>query len=91
MKVRFFATYRDITHAAEMEVPAPESVRGLLLLLGDRYGPALRDKILSPDHGALGRDAIVLVNGRHISHLQGIDTPLDESCTVAIFPLVAGG
>ncbi len=91
MKVRFFATYRDITHVSELEVPAPKSVRGLLLLLSERYGPDLRDKILSPDRSALGRDAIVLVNGRHIFHLDGLDTPLDESSTVAIFPLIAGG
>ena len=91
MKVRFFATYRDITHINELEMPAPESVRGLLLQLSDRYGSALRSKILSPDQTALGRDAIVLVDGRHISHLDGIDTPLDDSNTVAIFPLVAGG
>lgn len=91
MRVRFFATYRDITHVSELEVPAPESVRGLLLLLAERYGPGLGDKILSPDRSALGRDAIVLVNGRHIAHLNGIDTPLDESSTVAVFPLVAGG
>jgi len=91
MKVRFFATYRDITHVSELEMPAQESVRGLLLLLSERYGPELRNKILSPDRSALGRDAIVLVDGRHICHLNGIDTPLTESSTVAIFPLVAGG
>ena len=91
MKVRFFATYRDITHVNELEMPAPESVRGLLLQLSARFGPALGDQILSPDKNSLGRDAIVLVDGRHICHLNGIDTPLDESNTVAVFPLIAGG
>jgi len=91
MKVRFFATYRDITHVNELEVPAQESVRGLLLWLSARFGPALGEKILSPDKNALGRDAIVLVDGRHITHMNGLDTPLDESNTVAIFPLIAGG
>lgn len=91
MKVRFFATYRDITHVRELEVPAPESVRGLLLLLGERFGPELESKILSPDKTALGQDANVLVDGRHITHLDGIDTPLSDSNTVAVFPLIAGG
>lgn len=91
MKVRFFATYRDITHASELEMPAPESVRGLLLLLAERYGPDFRNQVLSLDQTALGRNAIVLVDGRHIAHLSGIDTPLTDSDTVAIFPLIAGG
>lgn len=91
MKVRFFATYRDITHVAELEMPAPESVRGLLLALCRRFGPALQKEILSADLSALGQNAIVLVDGRHITHLNGIDTPLSEANTVAIFPLMAGG
>lgn len=90
MEIRFFATYRDITRDKTIEAPAPETVSGLLAYLSRRYGPAMEKKLLNPD-GSLGQDAIVLVNGRHIEHLQGIDTPLTEQDVVSIFPLVAGG
>ncbi|HCA40738.1 MAG TPA: hypothetical protein DEP01_04035 [Aminobacterium sp.] len=34
---------------------------------------------------------IIMVNGKHIVHLQGLDTPLNDSDTVNIFPPVGGG
>ncbi|MDI9568418.1 MAG: MoaD/ThiS family protein [Bacillota bacterium] len=34
---------------------------------------------------------IILVNGRNIVHLAGIDTVLGEEDEVSIFPVVAGG
>ncbi|HWQ30252.1 MAG TPA: MoaD/ThiS family protein [Negativicutes bacterium] len=33
----------------------------------------------------------MLVNGRHIEHLQGLDTSLAENDEISIFPKVAGG
>ncbi len=90
MQVRFFATYRDITLTKSIEVPAPETVRGLLDLLSEKYGKAMHDKLYLPD-GSLSWDAIVLVNGRHVVHLQGLDTTIAEPDVVSIFPMVAGG
>ena len=91
MQVKFFATYRELTHCNKLELPAPAHVHALLWELSARFGREMRDKLLSADGEALGQDAIVLVNGRHIVHLQGLATPLDEQDTVAVFPLVAGG
>lgn len=90
MRVKFFATYRGITGVSSLELPAPADVLALLEELSARY-PSLRDKVLTPDGGNLGPDAIVMVNGRHIVHLKGVATPLTEGDTAAVFPLVAGG
>lgn len=90
MQIRFFATYRDITHVNSIEAPAPETVCGLLESLSCRFGQAMRNKLFLPD-GTLSWDAIVLVNGRNIVHLNGIDTTLTEGDVVSIFPMVAGG
>ena len=90
MQVRFFATYRDITLAKSIEAPACGTGRGLLESLSETYGKAMREKLFLPD-GTLSWDAIVLVNGRHVAHLQGLDTPLTEADVVSIFPMVAGG
>ncbi|MEG2419744.1 MAG: MoaD/ThiS family protein [Eubacterium sp.] len=46
---------------------------------------------LAPGGETLGDEIIILVNGRHVEHLNGIHTPLVPSDTVAIFPVVAGG
>jgi len=91
MKVKFFATYRDITRRMEDYVTAAPDIWALLLMLGDRYGEVFRNAAFSPEGMEISEEAIILVNGRDICHLQGKDTPLDESDTVSIFPAVAGG
>ena len=91
MKLKFFATYRDITRCNEADVPAPSDVWALLTRLGESYGAAIRAKLFTPDGGHIAEDAIILVNGRNILHLKGRDTPLAETDVVSIFPMVAGG
>jgi molybdopterin synthase sulfur carrier subunit len=91
MLVKYFAYYRDFTGRKEETVPAPGTVGDLLLQLAGRYGKAMREKLLSADGKSLGPDAIVMVNGRNISHMQQLETPLIDEDTVTIFPIVAGG
>ena len=59
--------------------------------LSRRFGPRFRAEFFSPAGDALGEKIIVLVNGRRVEFLSGLDTPLKDSDTVQIFPVVAGG
>lgn len=90
MLVKFFATYRQVTGCRSTELPAPATVLELLAALSQRW-PALRPLVLDEPGTGKGDDVIVMVNGRHIEHLEGVQTPLSESDYVAITPLVAGG
>ena len=91
MQVRYFADYRDITGRKDEQLPAPGTVGELLRQLAKRYGKTMHDKLLTPDGKDLGTDAIVLVSGRNIAHISMLDSPLSDTDTVSIFPLVAGG
>jgi len=91
MKLKFFATYRDVTRCKEEDIPAPPDVWALLLSLAERYGEAIRVKLFTPDGTEINDEAIILKNGRNICHLAGKNTPLSESDIVSIFPMVAGG
>ena len=90
MLVKFFATYREIAGCRSCEIPAPENVLGLMRELVKRW-PGFRDLVLNETQDDKGDDVIIMVNGRHIEHLQGVDTPLCEDDSVAVTPLVAGG
>ena len=90
MKIKFFATYRELTGCRELDIPAPADAQALLETLALKYGSAMRKKLFT-EGGEISFDAILLVNGRHISHLSGINTPLSEKDTVSLFPMVAGG
>ena len=90
MLVKFFATYRQIAGCKSCDVSAPQDVLALLGDLSERW-PAFRDLILNEDGTDKGDDVIIMVNGRHIDHLDGVATKLTEQDYVAVTPLVAGG
>jgi len=90
MRVKFFAYLRDYTSCSEADVPAVSTVGDLARALGERYGPKLGEKLLTAE-GELGAEIVIMINGRHVVHLGGIDAPLKGDDDVQIFPLVSGG
>lgn len=90
MLVKFFATYRQIAGCKSCDVPAPANVLALMEELSRRW-PQFRNLILNEDGTDKGDDVIIMVNGRHIDHLNGVATKLTEQDYVAVTPLVAGG
>ena len=93
MKLRFFAYYRDPEYAGcrEMTWTGAATLRELGEGLCQRLGSPFAEEFFSPDKTALGKKIIVMVNGRRAEFLQGLDTPLQDSDQVQIFPIVAGG
>ncbi len=92
MNVRFYATYRALVGAKNVEFLVPEgaSVRGLLSEIIRRY-PPLGPELLD-EKGELHRHVHVFINGRDTYYLpQNMETVLDAQDTVDIFPPVAGG
>ena len=82
MLVKFSSYFHNCTGCSQAEVPASATVSNLISFLGERYGHDFRDII---------PNIMIMVNGKHISHLKGIDTPLKDDDTVQIFPMVIGG
>jgi molybdopterin synthase sulfur carrier subunit len=89
IQVHFFATFREVFDAKKREVEAKPgaTIRELLDLLFDTS--ERRKEIF--DNGELKPYIILLINGRHVQHLNGLETQLKEGDSVALFPPVAGG
>ena len=67
----------------------PPTVNDLLAVLAAEKGPAFENRVFPG--GKLSDTMIILVNGRNILHLNGVQTPLNPDDVVAVFPMVAGG
>ena len=94
MIVKFFAFFRDPEFAGCKEMNWPEradTVYELCHQIADRFGPKFRAELLTPDGEAICDRSFVLVNGRRVEFLNGIQTPLVDTDTVFVFPVVAGG
>ena len=89
IQVQFFATFREIFEAKslEIEVGTGATVEDVLNLVFNTH--ERRERIF--DNGKLRPYIIVMKNGRHIQHLKGLETELNEGDTVSVFPPVAGG
>jgi molybdopterin synthase sulfur carrier subunit len=95
MRVRVYASLRDLlgTSSIDMPLETPQggvsTVGQVLERLTARY-PALDEKLWGADHNLAGY-ITVLLNGRSIAYLQGVDTSVADDDVIALFPPVGGG
>jgi molybdopterin synthase sulfur carrier subunit len=91
MRVRVFATLRPLVGAKELDVAvgAGDTVRDMLETLIALH-PPLGERVLDDDGDVQG-SVHVLVNGRSISFLDGLETIVGEGDRVALFPAIGGG
>lgn len=89
MRVRFFAYIREYTGTKEIHCERCQTLKELLEKLSDQYGKKFRAKVFQGEN--LGPEIIILINGRHVAHLDGLATRLYEADEISIFPVVAGG
>ena len=93
MKVRLFNLLSKSVGKKELELNNTENVRDLLQYLSEVYGEKV-DRWIWQGKGekrTLMTGTLILVNGKHVYHLQGLDTPLEESDVISIFPPSGGG
>jgi molybdopterin synthase sulfur carrier subunit len=89
MKVNLFATFRTITGDKWKENIKAATVEELLEKLCDCYGDKFRKEIYVD--GGLNEFVLILINGRAIDHLNGLQTILKDDDEISIFPKIAGG
>jgi MoaD family protein len=87
VEVLLFGRLRELAGASEESFRPDEGacLEDLFGLLGARHGPSLARELASPER------FMILVNGRHYTSLNGLQTALKQGDTVAIVPAVIGG
>jgi molybdopterin synthase sulfur carrier subunit len=90
--IKLFATLRDIAGGVKtIQVPLGGTYTARDLALAVReMNPDLGAKLLT-DQNQLTGQVHILVNGRNIEWLDGLDTRIAEGDTLALIPPVAGG
>jgi len=88
--VKSFATLREVMDPeVRLDFEEGAAIRTLLAELSGRYG-GFHERIFSAP-GDLRDFVNILKNSRNIQFLAGLDTPLADGDTIAIFPPLAGG
>jgi molybdopterin synthase sulfur carrier subunit len=90
IEAKLYATLRAIAGSKTVTLERqPDTVGAVLEELSDRF-PDLRAGLLDED-GAVRPFVAVMVDGRDIRHLDGLNTAIEDGVTLDIFPPVAGG
>lgn len=89
--VKAFATLRNIMDAKfTEEIQENSTISDLLSTLMEKY-PGLSDEIFQDGRRELKDFVNILINGRNISFLDGLDTRLNNGDLVVLFPPSGGG
>jgi sulfur-carrier protein len=91
MRIKAYATLRDLLGAGVIEVPldGAANIEQLLRRLVADCPPF--GKKLWDDDGKPTGYVTILLNGRSVEYLSGMATPVKDDDTVALFPPVGGG
>lgn len=90
--IGYFASIRELTGKKEEDAASAENILALMRRLCDAHGRAFSDFCMEGGNGGkISRNVNILVNGKHIQHLEQEATVLRDGDEVAIFPLIAGG
>ncbi len=86
--VRYYANLRDVTGKKEEHISA-DQIYLLLDKLKSEYGEKFTRTLYR--NGDLIGNVLILINGKNIRYLNGLNSKLNPGDEVDIFPPVAGG
>lgn len=90
MKIKYFASIRELTGKNEIEWQSKATTLGALLEeLSAHHGARFAAKMLKGSE--LHPEVIILINGHDARHQGGAQAKVSAEDTISIFPMVAGG
>ncbi len=75
----------------ELFLPQGSTVKDLLSLMVSKWGDSLSTRLYKPGGDSILPHIRLMVNGRSIEFLKGMETVLQEGDEFQMLPLVAGG
>jgi len=91
IKVKFFALIRELAGTKEIEIECREGMKisDLLRELTNTLPDKFREYVF--EGSEVSKSLIILVNGKGISEMKGLETELKDSDEIALLPPVSGG
>lgn len=92
VRVKGFSVIRDVfgASAVEVNVGPPETVKGVLAALLDKFGEPLRKVLVEPDTGEMTPFLLVL-NGEAISSTLDVDRSVKTGDELTLIFPIGGG
>ncbi len=91
-KVFFLSLLADIIKQKQITISVSDNitVKDLLESIKYKFGEALKDTIFNP-MGDLNKYIIILLNGKDIRLMNGLNTIINNNDEISLLPAIAGG
>ncbi len=93
IKVKFFTLFRLEFGLSELDIEISDkkiSIKDLLKIIDKSTGKDISKKLFT-DEEKVKTSAIILVNGKNIFHLNGLNTEIKDGDIISLFPPGGGG
>ena len=93
IKVRLLGVFRELSGKSRVTIEFEDtvSVRKVVQRLTESLSSRLKETLIDPELSDPRPNALILVNGKEIGVLQGLQTMLDDSDEVVLLPVAHGG
>jgi molybdopterin synthase sulfur carrier subunit len=93
VKVRLLGVFRWISKKSQItfEMMEPVTVRDVVCELSDHFSPEFRQELMDPELDDPRPNTLILVDGKEISALKGLDTRVKDDNEIILIPVLHGG
>lgn len=93
VNIRLIGVFRELSGKSRfpMELEEPVVIRKVIHKLAETFSPEFERTLVDPELNDPRPNALVLVNGKEISVLDGLETKLNKGDEVVIVPVSHGG
>jgi molybdopterin converting factor small subunit len=78
-------------HKITLGLDPPSNLQNLLEILALKIGERFSKAIYDPKTHTLNENITMIINGRHFTALEGLETLLQSGDDISIFPPLGGG
>ena len=90
IEVKFLTRFLDITGEKVTQIEDAKDMNTLIDILNEKYQNGFKEVLLD-DKGNIRDYLKVIVNGKDVRSINGLETPLNDGDQVVMFQTIAGG
>ena len=93
VEVRFMGIFQHLSgkKGFKLKLEKPASVRKVVIKLAETFSPEFKRALVDSQLDDLRPNALILVEGKEISVLQGLETEVKDGEEIVFLPMVHGG
>ncbi len=93
VQVNFFGIYQRITgkKKVQLKLKKQSTIKSALVELAENVSKEFEQVLIETQNDESRPKALILVNGKEISVLQGLETKINQAEELTLIPMVHGG